>query len=751
MTLPSELPPSGEPPSSEPFRCLIPAEAVGLIVGKNNNTVQQICRDSGAEIHVSGVRDTPPPLSDRVVTISGDVLQRKSAIRFIVHRLFQAQEVADDKGGIFVVVVPTTTTHLIGSLQPTAAEIHVEDEAIGCTELYPVRIFGTLDQTIKAAALINDLLHSVWPADGRVAPPDVEPVPPVVQGHVVSAYGSGEQLEAAAGMEERTESDNACEDVESDAQVASNNTAEELPWREDHVPPRHLDTRNASGVARETWERASQAVGARRTAMACRCLAPMGAIGLIIGKRGARLRQILKETGAVVTVSNDEDTPASLSDRIVFISGNATQRDAACMQIIERLFQAQAVMRGGQGMFIMLVPCCFVGSIMGSADGAFAALCADSGAWIELEEECISETQDQPVRIVGTLEQCGAAASSVATLVQELLDGGGPLQSNSDGSLGTMPLPRTRADSRVRALRRDGRRSEQFLSAAGITRLALAPSTAMLIDGRKCQLLLERQQNGKAVMEVSGTGERYHVVTIRGDLEARMHAVELLFGYVDHVSASAFREAALLVPSSVVGLLVGNGGRAIQEICKKSGAGAALTKAVTPDEQLLNISGSVEALIKAMQLAATLVAEAVENRERGSTTATARPRRDRVGARPAKQKLAARDDGWGRNSDPGGVAVHMPSAASEDALLTAASTDLPDSSESQIMLLLPKELSQKLLSSNGQVRAIAERSGSRVELTSVRKVDISSSQLLTLSGTRLGNSMAALYLQELLV
>merc|ERR1712129_302247 len=210
-------------------------------------------------------------------------------------------------------------------------------------------------------------------------------------------------------------------------------------------------------------------------------------------------------------------------------------------------------------MFIMLVPSCFVDSIIGSADGALAALCADSGACIELEEECISETQDQPLRIVGTLEQCGAAASSVAALVQELLDGRGPVLSSGDGSLGTDPLLRTRADSRVGGLRQDGRWSEQLPSVAGVTQLALTPSTAMLIDGRKCQLLLERQQNGKAVVEVSGTGERYHVVTIRGDLEARMHVVKLMFGYVDHVSAGAFREAALLVPSSVVGLLVGNG------------------------------------------------------------------------------------------------------------------------------------------------------------------------------------------------
>lgn len=758
MTLPSELPPGDEPPLSEPFRCLIPAEAVGLIVGRNNSTVQQICSESGADIHVSGVRDTPPPLSDRIVTISGEVLQRKSAISFIVHRLFQAQEVADNMGGIFVVVVPTAATHLIGSLQPTAAEIHVENEAIGSTELHPVRILGTLDHTIKAAALINDLLDSVRPADsGRAAPRDFEPAPPAQRQRwrSVSADGSGEELDAAVDMEERTESGHACEDAESDAHFANNKTvgaADEFPLQEDQDPPQHLGTINALGVAREDGGRASKAARGHRTAVACRCLAPTGAIGLIIGKRGARLRQILKETGAVVTVSSDEDTPASLSDRIVFISGNATQRDAACIQIIEKLFQAQAVMRGGQGMFIMLVPSCFVDSIMGSADGALAALCADSGACIELEEECISETQDQPVRIVGTLEQCGAAASSVAALVQELLDGSGHALSSGDGSLGATPLLRTRADSRVGGgLGKDGGWSEQLPSAAGITRLALAPSTAMLIDGRKCQLLLERQQHGRAVVEVSDTGERYHVVTIRGDLEARMHVVKLLFGYVDHVSPGAFREAALLVPSSVVGLLVGNGGRAIHEICKKSGAGAALTKAVTPHEQLLSITGNVEALIKATQLAATLVAEAAETREKG-TSATARSHRDRVGVRPSKSKPAARDDAQGRSSDPRGMTVeNMPSAASEDALQTAASPDLPDSSDSQIMLLLPKEMAQKLVSSNGQVRTIAERSGSRVELTSVRKVDISSSQLLTLSGTRLGNSMAALYLQELLV
>mmetsp|Transcript_123873 Transcript_123873/g.246516 ORF Transcript_123873/g.246516 Transcript_123873/m.246516 type:complete len:755 (-) Transcript_123873:312-2576(-) len=754
MTLPSELPPSSGPFSSEPFRCLIPAQAVGLIVGRNNTTVQQIRRESGAEIHVSGVRDTPPPLSDRIVTISGEVLQRTSAIRFIVHRLFQAQEV-DDRDGIFVVLVPTAATHLLGSLQPSAAGIHVEDDVIGNTGFNPVQILGTLDQTVEAAALINDLLDNVQQTDGGTrVPPDFEPVSQVVKPAWASADGSGEEVEATAGTE-CMESDNVHEDVESDAQIASNKVmgdAEELPSREEQVPQQHLGTFDASDVPWEVAGRASHAAGAQSTATACRCLAPIGAIGLIIGKRGARLRQILKETGAVVTVSSDEDTPVSLSDRIVFISGNATQRDAACMHVIEKLFQAQAVMPGGQGMLIMLVPSCFVGSIMGSADSALATLCADSGACIELEEECIIETQDQPVRIVGTLEQCGAAASSIAALVQELLDDRGPVLSNGNGSFGTKPPLGTQADSRVGGLRKDGRRGEQLPHAAGVTRLALAPSTVMLINGHQCQLLLERHQNGKAVVEVSSTGESYHVVAIRGNLEARMHTVELLFGHIGHVSASGFREAALLVPSSVVGLLVGNGGRAIQEICRKSGAGAALTKAATPQDQLLNISGSVEALTKAMQLAATLVAEAVENRERGGTSATARPSRDRVGVRPAKSKLAARDDAQGYTSDPKGMPVkHMPSAASEDALLRAASTDLPDSSESQVMLLLPKEMAQKLLSTNGRVREIAERSGSRVELSSVRKVDVSSSQLLTLSGTRLGNSMAALYLQELLV
>jgi len=752
MTLPSELPPSGEPPMLEPFRCLIPAEAVGLIVGRNNTTVQQISRESGAEIHVSGLRGAPD-LIDKVVTISGEALQLTSAISFIVHRLFQAQDVADDTVGIFVVVVPANVTHLISSMQPIAAEICVEDGSIGRTGFHAVRILGTLDQTVEAAARIYDLFHSVREADGRVDPLEFEPVLPEAQRRAASADGSCEGLETAAAMQECTESDNAREDNESDLNVASKlGAAEELLSPEYHPPPQHLGTSDVMGGVAEAREEAFQRVAARHAEIACRCLAPIGAIGLIIGKRGARLRQILKGTGAVVTVSNDEDTPASLSDRIVFISGNAAQRDAACMQIIEKLFQAQAVVRGGQGMLIMLVPSCFIDSIMGSADGAFASLSADSGAYIELEQECINETQDQPVRIVGTLEQCGAAASIVATLVQELLDGRGPVLNNGDRSLGTSPLLRTHGEAHVGGLRKDGRRNEHLPSAASSTRLALAPSMAVLIDVRKCQHLLEQQQNGKAVVEVSGMGERYHVVTISGDLDARMHAVKTLFGHLDNVSSGVFREAALFVPSSVVGLLVGNSGRAITEICKKSGAGAAIIKATSPHEQLLNISGSVEALTKATQLAATLVAEALENRERGGTPATAQPRRDPVGVRPAKSKLAARDDARGRSSNHRGAAVaDMPCAASEDALLKAASTDLPEATESQLMLLLPKELAQKLVSSNGQVRAIAERSGSRVELTSVRKVDLSSSQLLTLSGTRLGNSTAALYLQELLV
>lgn len=155
---------SALPSSNVPYRCLVPTDAVGLLVGRGGANVRQISKQSGAEINLSGDGDTPPSLSDRIVTIHGDVAQKKAACRLIVHKLYKTQEVHDGGEGIFVVVVPSSSGALISAKLPCAigtAEVVVEDEVIGGTDDLPVRIMGSLEATVEAAACITALLQDL--------------------------------------------------------------------------------------------------------------------------------------------------------------------------------------------------------------------------------------------------------------------------------------------------------------------------------------------------------------------------------------------------------------------------------------------------------------------------------------------------------------------------------------------------------------------------------------------------------------
>mmetsp|Transcript_75316 Transcript_75316/g.191068 ORF Transcript_75316/g.191068 Transcript_75316/m.191068 type:complete len:158 (+) Transcript_75316:565-1038(+) len=72
----------------------------------------------------------------------------------------------------------------------------------------------------------------------------------------------------------------------------------------------------------------------------------------------------------------------------------------------------------------------------------------------------------------------------------------------------------------------------------------------------------------------------------------------------------------------------------------------------------------------------------------------------------------------------------------------------PQPDGAQLQLALPSALVAGPLLAEGRLRAIAERSGSRLELGA--EYSPPPTQLLTITGSMLGNSMAILYIQELM-
>merc|ERR1712216_512220 len=199
---------------------------------------------------------------------------------------------------------------------------------------------------------------------------------------------------------------------------------------------------------------------------------------------------------------------------------------------------------------------------------------------------------------------------------------------------------------------------------------------------------------------------------------------------------------------------------------------------------MLILSGELEAVIWAAQLAAArlALAGAAGNGSRGSTTLSRADSRSILRAE-SRSGLASRADS--RMSAPSRADSRSPSVApsgdsssahcaaggphvpvlgtgslgfrltgalgmqspNEAALLKAVLVD-SDPQQSQLTVLLPLDVVHRVFVPEGHFRSVEERSGSSITLGSHHAP--SRTQLVTISGTRLGNSMAALYLQELL-
>eukprot|EP00434_Breviolum_minutum_P009084 symbB.v1.2.008000.t1/scaffold471.1/size199268/6 len=153
-----------------PCCCLVPSDAAGLIIGRAGSTVKQICEDSKAQVNVSGERDTPKALSDRIVTIQGTPEQIEIACREVIRIVHRSQELEDTEDGIFVTVVPCgAVEHVVGPggdtirelVGTTGAEINISRNGIVGTELQPVSVAGTpkqmLEATIKVLGLVQEL------------------------------------------------------------------------------------------------------------------------------------------------------------------------------------------------------------------------------------------------------------------------------------------------------------------------------------------------------------------------------------------------------------------------------------------------------------------------------------------------------------------------------------------------------------------------------------------------------------------
>merc|ERR1740130_1247056 len=97
-----------------------------------------------------------------------------------------------------------------------------------------------------------------------------------------------------------------------------------------------------------------------------RCLVPLDGLSCVQGPGGEGDGGLSEATGAEVRVSTEDEAPNTLSDKIVTISGLASQKEEAGRLILERLWKCQGIAPSEDGIFVLICPTSAVGAIIGT-------------------------------------------------------------------------------------------------------------------------------------------------------------------------------------------------------------------------------------------------------------------------------------------------------------------------------------------------------------------------------------------------
>ena len=454
-------------PSSMLFRCLVPAEATGLVVGEGGVTGQF----SDACIRVSDEGDTPG-LSDRIISISGDQKNGEAACQMIIQRLYEAQEVAPGDQGIFVLLVPDTFPESEDVLQKvrevSGAEIHLEPDTIPGTDDCALQIVGGYNETLAAVFQLGALMafDPLESSDHGTDEVHTQPQPPLVA-YFQDAVGLETQME----MEESDVSKAETEKIEHPGVELEHEGAEpeqqeqpEQPEEQPEAQPEPpeplestelvvektfeatsehgedvvLDPEEASKELDATDEILSQAepfeereeageTDALEEAAAVNvdhpsgmpmsvCFAvPASVAAWVVGRKGQSIINLRNRSRARIDVSNDVS-----AYRMIEIQADQD----AVMLGIELLLEQISLLPDGSPEFVRIVlPPNSAGYIIGRGGESIKELRRMSGAEIDLDQESVSMSESKLVKIRGSVQEMIHASQLVTQRVAEVANG----------------------------------------------------------------------------------------------------------------------------------------------------------------------------------------------------------------------------------------------------------------------------------------------------------------------------------------
>lgn len=347
---------------SLPFRCLIPAGHVGLVIGKAGSTLKEIMWDTQAFVNIARDFNLGNGVQDKVLSITGAGSAKQEAIRMVIRKIRYIERHTDEDIELFVVLIPAAGRRVISDdviseiRTDTGVDSIVLHESYTNPPVCPVLVKGTVNSTTEACGHIYRCLHQAvqrgdlteddFEIEGLLSGRENRKPPPAPTGYVPSHQRGDDQMSHGYhGGSQRLmgtfDTSGAMPAIVAQIPAGSshplavpdyfNSPPFDVPWQRGGAFP-------VEGFI-PTFPRVDQ-LGIQTNFM-LRLAVPPEISDWIVGNRATNIRFLTGTSGANVRFDRDlQRQPIQPEERQVRILGGVLAKRIACRMVLDQICEA---------------------------------------------------------------------------------------------------------------------------------------------------------------------------------------------------------------------------------------------------------------------------------------------------------------------------------------------------------------------------------------------------------------------------
>ncbi|XP_065507082.1 insulin-like growth factor 2 mRNA-binding protein 1 isoform X2 [Caloenas nicobarica] len=351
-----------------------------------------------------------------------------------------------------------------------------------------------------------------------------------------------------------------------------------------------------------------------------RLLVPTQYVGAIIGKEGATIRNITKQTQSKIDVHRKEN--AGAAEKAISIHSTPEGCSAACKMILEIMQkEAKDTKTADEVPLKILAHNNFVGRLIGKEGRNLKKVEQDTETKITISslQDLTLYNPERTITVKGSIENCCRAEQEIMKKVREAYE----------NDVAAMSVSGLRAD-RAPVVTLSPQPPEQE------TVHVFIPAQAVgAIIGKKGQHIKQLSRFASASIKIAPPetpDSKVRMVVITGPPEAQFKAQGRIYGKLKEENFFGPKEEVKLethirVPASAAGRVIGKGGKTVNELQNLTAAEVVVPRDQTPDENeqvIVKIIGHFYASQMAQRKIRDILAQVKQQHQKGQSQTQAR-------------------------------------------------------------------------------------------------------------------------------